>query len=79
MRCEVRPGDLFLLYTDGVTEAPGANNKMFGLERLRACMEEVPFPAQLRQWTQSLRKAIQAFTGDPSQEDDITLALLQVH
>lgn len=78
MCCELRPGDLFLLYTDGVTEAPGPNNEMFGPERLCASLKEGPFPAQLSEWTQSLRKAIQNFTGSRSQEDDITLALLRV-
>jgi sigma-B regulation protein RsbU (phosphoserine phosphatase) len=78
VRCELAPGDLFLLYTDGVTEAPDANDQMFGPERLLASLDETPFPAQLTQWTQSLRKAIQHFTGSQSQEDDITLALLRV-
>jgi serine phosphatase RsbU (regulator of sigma subunit) len=77
-RCEIHPGELFLLYTDGVTEAPGANDKMFGPERLRASLEEREFPSQLTQWTQSLRKSIETFTGSRSQEDDITLALLRV-
>ena len=78
IRCEIHSGELFLLYTDGVTEAPGANDKMFGPERLRASLEEAPFPAQLSEWTQSLRKSIENFTGSRSQEDDITLALLRV-
>jgi phosphoserine phosphatase RsbU/P len=78
LRFEIYPGELILLYTDGVTEAPSANEKMFGPERLRACLEEAPLQSQLSQWTQSLRKAIQNFTGSQSQEDDITLALLRV-
>ena len=78
VRWEMHSGDLFLLYTDGVTEAPGANNQMFGPERLRGCLQEAPFPTQLTQWTQSLRKAIQTFTGSRFQEDDVTLALLRL-
>ena len=78
MCCELQAGDLLLLYTDGVTEAPGVDSKMFGPQRLCACLEQKPFPAQLSQWTQSLRKTIQGFTGSPFQEDDITLALLRV-
>lgn len=78
VRCEIHSGELLLLYTDGVTEAPAANNKMFGPELLRASLEEAPFPSQLSQWTQSLRERIQKFTGSRSQDDDITLALLRV-
>jgi len=79
VRCEIHSGELLLLYTDGVTEAPGVNNKMFGPELLRASLEETPFPSQLSQWTQSLHKKIQKFTQSRPQEDDITLALLRAH
>ncbi len=79
VRYEFHSGELLLLYTDGVTEAAGANNKMFGPELLRASLQEAPFPSQLSQWTQSLREKIQKFTGSESQDDDITLALLRVH
>jgi sigma-B regulation protein RsbU (phosphoserine phosphatase) len=78
MRCQMHPGDLLLLYTDGVTEAPAPDNTMFGPERLRDALAATPFPGQLSHWTESLRKAIGAFTGARSQEDDITLALLRV-
>jgi sigma-B regulation protein RsbU (phosphoserine phosphatase) len=74
----MHPGDLLLLYTDGVTEAPAPESAMFGHERLCAALAEAPLPLQLSQWTQSLRKTIQSFTGSPQQEDDITLALLRV-
>ncbi len=78
VRYELRPGELLLLYTDGVTEAPAPDNQMFGAERLRASLAEAPFPSQLSQWIRSLRRAIEQFTGNRSQEDDITLALLRV-
>jgi phosphoserine phosphatase RsbU/P len=76
--CQIHPDELLLLYTDGVTEAPDANGKMFGPERICACLEQAPFPAELSQWTQSLQRAMQNFTGSQFQEDDITLALLRV-
>jgi sigma-B regulation protein RsbU (phosphoserine phosphatase) len=79
MDYQIQCGDLLLLYTDGVTEAPASENSMFGTERLCAALGKVPFPSQLNQWTESLRKSIQGFTGNEQQEDDITLALLRVH
>jgi len=72
-------GDLLLLYTDGVTEAQTPKGAMFGPERLQAALTQAPFPPILGQWTESLRKQIQEFTGTPQQEDDITLALLRVN
>lgn len=79
LHCQLSSGDLLLLYTDGVTEATATQNSMFGVDRLRKSLAQTPFPAQLNQWTESLRKDIQAFTGTQHQEDDITLALLKVN
>jgi serine phosphatase RsbU (regulator of sigma subunit) len=76
---QLHAGDLLLLYTDGVTEAPASQGAMFGSERLCAALAEAPSSCQLSQWTESLRKAIEAFTGSRSQEDDITVAMLRVH
>jgi phosphoserine phosphatase RsbU/P len=77
-RHQMHAGDLLLLYTDGVTEAPASEQTMFGQERLCAALAEASLPCQLSQWTESLRRAIESFTGTRQQEDDITLALLRV-
>jgi len=79
LRYQMQTGDLLLLYTDGVTEARAPQDIMFGPERLQAALAQQPFPTQLGQWTESLRKTIQGFTATQHQEDDITLALLRVN
>jgi len=72
------PGDRLLLYTDGVTEALGAGEEMFGLERLTAVMTggAVGPEALLT----SVIDAVRNFTGRPesSFEDDCTLVALEV-
>jgi serine phosphatase RsbU (regulator of sigma subunit) len=78
IRYQMKTEEVLLFYTDGVTEAPTHQNAMFGPERLRGALAEAPFPRQLSQWTESLRKAIQGFTGSQQLEDDITLVLLRV-
>lgn len=77
-RYQMQIGDLLLLYTDGVIEAPASESSMFGPDRLCAALAQAPFPQQLSHWTASLRKTIEDFTHNRQQEDDITLALLRI-
>ena len=68
-------GDRLLVYTDGVTEATDANEKLFGDDRLINAMkgtETMTAPETLK----SLRKSIDAFVGDAEQFDDITMLQL---
>jgi phosphoserine phosphatase RsbU/P len=78
LHLQMQPGELLLLYTDGVTEAPNAAQLMFGPNRLKTALGRSPLPDRLSQWTAMLHQEIQGFTGSRSQEDDITLALLRV-
>jgi serine phosphatase RsbU (regulator of sigma subunit) len=39
--CQLEPGDLLVLYSDGVTEARNARREHFGLERLEATVEKL--------------------------------------
>lgn len=68
-------GDRLLVYTDGVTEATDANEKLFGDDRLLAAMkgtEKMTAPETCK----ALRKSIDEFVGDAEQFDDITMLQL---
>ena len=68
------PGDVLLLYTDGVTEAMTADGAQFGIERLRETLirvaSEPPMVIEA-----AIIAAIHAFA--PKQRDDITLVVLK--
>jgi serine phosphatase RsbU (regulator of sigma subunit)/anti-sigma regulatory factor (Ser/Thr protein kinase) len=69
----MNPGDALLLYSDGITEAHGAEREMFGTPRL---IEHVADPAS-GDLIDGLLTQLQRFTGaDWEQEDDITLVTL---
>ncbi len=69
------PGDLLVLYSDGITEAGQADGEEFGLERLRSLVHSVrdkPLPVI----QSSVLGAVRAWAGNEP-EDDITLVLVR--
>jgi serine phosphatase RsbU (regulator of sigma subunit) len=70
-------GDLFLFFTDGVSEAMNTGAELFGEDRLRGLLE------QSESWgTEEIKEhilaGIRAFVGEAAQHDDMTLVLLKV-
>jgi serine phosphatase RsbU (regulator of sigma subunit) len=73
----LRPGDLYLFFTDGVTEAMNAQDDCFGEARLGRMLEEhadLP-PEELRE---RLLGEVEAFVGSAPPHDDMTMILLRV-
>ena len=70
------PGDVIFQYTDGVTEATDAKERLFGEERLLEALNAAPSqaPEALLPW---LRAQIDAFVKDAPQFDDITMLALR--
>jgi phosphoserine phosphatase RsbU/P len=70
-------GDVFLFYTDGLTEAMDRDGNCFGDTRLAAVVREhadAPF-GELRD---TILREIAAFAGPTAQQDDMTMLLLRV-
>jgi serine phosphatase RsbU (regulator of sigma subunit) len=68
------PGDLLVLYTDGVTEGADARGEMWGEERLVATLgrlRERPCTAIVR----DLVSEVRAFEGESGPADDITVLI----
>ena len=72
----IEPGDLLLIYTDGVIEAVNEAGGEFGLERLRAFVRETF--SRSADFQQRLFASVDAFTGQSRQFDDITCMVIQV-
>ena len=68
------PGDRLFLYTDGVTEATNAENKLFGEDRLLAFMNQNP-SATATEFLPALKANIDEFVGEAPQFDDITMLM----
>ncbi|RXE56062.1 serine/threonine protein phosphatase [Methanoculleus taiwanensis] len=77
VRIELEPGDLLLLYTDGVTEAANEKDEEYGIERLEAFVSALPaLPAE--GIIDAIVKDVAGFAGTAPQFDDITLMVLKV-
>ena len=73
----LNPGDLYLLFTDGITEAMNTSDDCFGESRLAQVIEQhghLPSD-ELRA---RVLDEIQTFAGEAPQHDDITLVLLRI-
>jgi sigma-B regulation protein RsbU (phosphoserine phosphatase) len=70
------PGDLIVLYTDGITEAMDADEQLFGEARLQeAIMSKKGGSAQ--EILDAIIAATLDFIGDTPQADDLTLFVIK--
>lgn len=75
------PGDLLVLYTDGVTEANSPDGLLFGTERLYQTISQRMFSApqesiSAQAMLQSLDQTLGAFTANATPADDSTVLIL---
>jgi len=72
---QLQPGDLLLLYTDGVTEAMNTQYQLFGIERLQevVCRDASP-PGQL---LRSIEAHLITYRGEGSFSDDVTMLAIK--
>jgi serine phosphatase RsbU (regulator of sigma subunit) len=74
---DLRAGDLFVLFTDGISEAMNARDDCFGEGRLGQLVERHARLASDELRERVLRE-ISAFVGDAPQHDDMTMILLKI-
>jgi len=75
--CPLQPGDVMVLYTDGITEGNNENGEMYGEARLQEIIRSsVDLPADeiLARILDDMKK----FCGSVPQFDDITLMVIRV-
>jgi len=72
---QLNPGDTIFLYTDGVTEATDACEKLYGEERLLNLLNRTP-AASARSTCETVKADVDAFAGGAEQFDDITMLCL---
>jgi serine phosphatase RsbU (regulator of sigma subunit) len=73
---EVRPGEMLIAYSDGLTEALNAAGEFYGEERLHAVFTGVSgLPA--REAGARILESVDAFIGTTRPYDDLSLIVLK--
>ena len=72
----LEPGDLLVMYSDGITEAEDPNGEEMGIERLKAVLREVgAVSAGIA--CDGVLERVAAFTDGETLQDDATLLVLE--
>ncbi|HEY4278875.1 MAG TPA: SpoIIE family protein phosphatase [Conexibacter sp.] len=71
---DLRPGDLMVLYTDGVTEVRRRGREVFGVEQLKALLGEVG-EASAAKAAQRIEDAVLSASGGPPRDDIAVIAV----
>ena len=72
---QMEPGDTIFVYTDGAPEANNANGEFYGMERLTAALNRCAGMSP-QGILEGVKADVDAFTGDASQFDDLTMLCL---
>jgi phosphoserine phosphatase RsbU/P len=73
---ELNPGDLVVLYTDGITEAENSQKQLYGLDRLCKIVSQ-NWDLTAQEIKQAVINDVKMFIGDNTVYDDITLLVLK--
>lgn len=74
---QLEPGDLMVMYTDGVSELLDCQEEEFGVERLLAVLSESRADCSVDEIRLRLVAALEQHRGQQKQWDDLTLILLK--
>jgi phosphoserine phosphatase RsbU/P len=73
---ELQPGEMLVVYSDGITEGMNASEEFFGEERLRVAVSLAP-PVTAALAGANILAAVDTFVGDAPVHDDMSLAILK--
>ena len=72
----LRPGDVFVVYTDGITDAQNVDDEEWGFERFAQTCREIA-PEGARNLSTQIQKSLGNFVGAHQQYDDMTLLVVR--
>jgi serine phosphatase RsbU (regulator of sigma subunit) len=73
----LQPGNLLVLFTDGIAEAENPAGALYGKERLAQCLVRLPADASAAAAVAAVRADVDAFVAGAPASDDLTLLVLR--
>jgi serine phosphatase RsbU (regulator of sigma subunit)/pSer/pThr/pTyr-binding forkhead associated (FHA) protein len=79
LELQLNPGDSVFVYTDGITESPGAasSQEMYGLDRFLEAVRALAPDLPLAGWSREIFSSVNQFSGDGPISDDRTLLIVK--
>ena len=77
-RLELIPGDILIIYSDGISEAMTADDRMYGMSVLRNLVETFELGISAQSVVERILQDVRKFVGDYPQSDDMTIVALRV-
>lgn len=77
--CTLEPGDAVFLYTDGVTEAMDAKDRLYGRDRLCRLLSGLGRSVSCADIISAVQRDLQAYGAVEERADDITMLALRWH
>ena len=74
---DLHPGDVLMIFTDGVPEALNPQEEEFGEERLKCVLQQV-VPLSVAEMVSHISGELKNWIQDAAQYDDLTLVLMKV-
>ncbi len=75
---QLEPGSCIFVYSDGLPEATNSEEKLFGLDRALAALNQVT-DATPEETLKTVRSSVDAFVGEAPQFDDLTMMCVRYY
>jgi sigma-B regulation protein RsbU (phosphoserine phosphatase) len=70
----MKPGDVAVMYTDGINEAMNAEDELYSIDRIRACVAKGGGAETI---LDRIRTEVHAFIGNSGQDDDMCMVVIE--
>jgi len=70
----MKPGDVAVMYTDGINEAMNAEDELYSIDRIRACVAKGGGAESI---LDRICTEVHAFIGNSGQDDDMCMVVIE--